>query len=281
MLERLSTPIWASRWELTSCIYWAERSDSAYFRSSLWVAFSWGRAAWSHAHALHMHILEMGRFRDPKFGPESTHGLELLSTRVPKRDSDHYWQVVWFDVLIGILLNFLIFAGPIAIGAIFSIGAIAQYIAFILPIAIRVIFVRENFRAGPWNLGRLSCPIGIIALGWVALIVPILCFPKVKGSDLTPQLMNWTCLVYGGPMVLALIWYAIDARKWFRGPKVFISLLGSWQKVNVRHLMFNQPIIIDTKPAENSSTNSPANYRINEKEKEAISVPPGEMPTAR
>ena len=105
-----------------------------------------------------------------------------------------------------------------AIGAIFSIGAIAQYIAFIMPVAIKVIFVRENFRPGPWHLGRFSRPCGFIALGWVLLIVPVLCFPAVDSP--APMLMNWTCLVYGGPMLIALIWYAVDARKWFKGPKV-------------------------------------------------------------
>jgi amino acid transporter len=125
---------------------------------------------------------------------------------------------VWFDCLIGCLLNLLVFGGPVAIGAIFSIGAIAQYIAFILPVAIRVIFVRDNFRPGPWNLGKFSRPCGFIALGWVILIVPVLCFPAIAVP--APSLMNWTCLVYGGPMLMALIWYAVDARKWFKGPKV-------------------------------------------------------------
>lgn len=135
-------------------------------------------------------------------------------------------DVVWFDCLIGCLLNLLIFAGPVAIGAIFSIGAIAQYIAFITPIAIRVIFVRDNFRPGPWNLGKFSRPCGFIALGWVCLIVPVLCFPVVRGPDLTPDLMNWTALVYGGPMLIAMVWYAVDARKWFKGPKVLCFWIG-------------------------------------------------------
>jgi amino acid transporter len=118
------------------------------------------------------------------------------------------------------LLNLLVFAGPVAIGAIFSIGAIAQYIAFITPVAIRVIFVKDNFRPGPWNLGKYSRAIGFTALAWVLLIVPVLCFPAVKDADLNASYMNWTCLVYGGPMLIALIWYAVDARKWFKGPKV-------------------------------------------------------------
>lgn len=35
--------------------------------------------------------------------------------------------------------------------------------------------------------------------------------------------MNWTCLVYGAPMLGILIWWFISARKWFKGPKVNIE----------------------------------------------------------
>ena len=37
------------------------------------------------------------------------------------------------------------------------------------------------------------------------------------------SLMNWTCLVYGGPMFGIMIWWVVDARKWFKGPKVNIQ----------------------------------------------------------
>ena len=50
-------------------------------------------------------------------------------------------------------------------------------------------------------------------------MVPILSFPSVRGRDLNEENMNWTCVVYGGPMGLILIWWAVSARKWFKGPK--------------------------------------------------------------
>lgn len=110
-------------------------------------------------------------------------------------------NAVWFNTAVGCACLLLIFAGGIAIGAIFSIGALAAFVAFTTPIFIRVFFVGNRFRPGPWNLGRFSIPIGCVASGFVALMVPILCLPSVTGSDLDPTTMNWTCLVYGGPMV--------------------------------------------------------------------------------
>jgi len=41
--------------------------------------------------------------------------------------------------------------------------------------------------------------------------------------------MNWTCLVYGGPLFIILIWWVVDAHKWFKGPKV-----------NIEHLMLGR-----------------------------------------
>ncbi|KAK6331966.1 hypothetical protein TWF718_002503 [Orbilia javanica] len=138
-------------------------------------------------------------------------------------------NAVWFNCVIGILLLLLIFAGDIAIGAIFSVGAIAAFVAFTIPIFIRVFFVGDRFRRGPWHLGKWSKPIGYAACGFVALMVPILCLPQYTGSNLNAEDMNWTCLVYGGPMLAVTIWWFVDAKNWFNGPKINIEhkMLGS------------------------------------------------------
>lgn len=94
-------------------------------------------------------------------------------------------MAVWFNAVIGCLLLLLIFAGSIAVGALFSIGAIAAFVAFTLPIFIRVFLVGNRFRRGPWHLGKFSPVIGTIAVSFVTLMVPILCLPSVTGADLT------------------------------------------------------------------------------------------------
>jgi amino acid transporter len=125
--------------------------------------------------------------------------------------------------VLGILMCLLIFGGTTATAALFSIGAIAQYVAFAIPIAVRVFFVGNRFRRGPWHLGRFSRPIGGMGVMFVLLMLPILCLPTTVGSDLTAEGMNWTCLVYGAPMFAVTLWWVIDARKWFEGPKVNIE----------------------------------------------------------
>ncbi|KAK8197650.1 amino acid permease-domain-containing protein [Phyllosticta capitalensis] len=138
-------------------------------------------------------------------------------------------NAVWFNCILGCLMLLLIFAGGVAIDAIFSIGGLAAFFAFTTPIFIRVFFTRGNFRPGPWNLGRWSIPIGAVASAFVLLMIPILCFPAVRGKDLTVDQMNWTVVVFGGTMLIALTWWVISARKWFKGPRV-----------NIQHMMLGR-----------------------------------------
>lgn len=155
-----------------------------------------------------------------------------------------YWKVVnpytqtpanavWFNCGIGILCLLLIFGGELAVGALFSIGAIAAFVAFTIPIFIRVFVVGNRFRPGPWHLGRYSAPIGAFASLFVAMMVPVLCLPSATGADLTAAGMNWTAVVYGGPMLLVTLWWLVSARKWFRGPRV-----------NVEHMMLDRPGVV-------------------------------------
>ena len=163
-------------------------------------------------------------------------------------------------------MTFLIFGGELAAGALFSIAAVAAFVAFTIPIFIRVFFVGNRFRPGPWNLGRYSMYIGSAACAFVLLMVPILMLPSVTGSDLklvisdthdlqdelildSPDTMNWTCLVYGGPMLIVVIYWFVDAHKWFKGPKVFLAttemLLEAstniHSQVNIEHQMLGRP----------------------------------------
>ena len=94
-------------------------------------------------------------------------------------------NAVWYNNVIGNIMLLLIFGGELTIGALFSIGGIAAFVAFCTPIFIRTFFVGDRFKPGPWNLGRASPILGTISSAFVALMIPILCFPSTTGSDLT------------------------------------------------------------------------------------------------
>ncbi|CAD1810128.1 unnamed protein product [Candida parapsilosis] len=126
---------------------------------------------------------------------------------------------VTINIIIGELLLLLLFAGEVTIGAIFSVGAIAAFISFTLPTLLKLTTARNTFKPGPWNLGKFSQPVGWVSVAFVTMMIPILCFPTVTGKDLHAKEMNWTALVYFGPMLLVTIWYFVDAHKWYHGPK--------------------------------------------------------------
>lgn len=171
-----------------------------------------------------------------------------FSSWIKKVNKTTYTPVnaVWFNTTIGCCLLLLIFGGTVAIGAIFSVGAIAAYVAFTIPIFIKTFFVGDRFRRGPWHLGKFSKPVGMMACSFILVMMPILCFPSVKGSDLTAQLMNWTVVVYGGPMTFVIIWWFVSARKWFKGPVI-----------NVEHHMLGREDAV-VEGVENSSESEAA-----------------------
>lgn len=145
-----------------------------------------------------------------------------------------YWKIVnkrtqtpinavWVNLFIGQLLLLLQFAGDTAIGAIFSVGGIAGFVSFTMPTLLKITYANKSFKRGPWHLGRWSRPIGFVSVIFVTVMIPILCFPTVRGDDLTLVQMNWTVIVYFGPMFLSLLWFVIDAHKWYKGPRPNIN----------------------------------------------------------
>ncbi|ERS98785.1 amino acid permease [Sporothrix schenckii 1099-18] len=164
-------------------------------------------------------------------------------------------NAVWLNCFVGCVSVLLLFAGDAAIGAIFSIGAIGAFVAFTIPIAIRTFFVGSRFRPGPWNLGKFSYVIGVLSTTFTLFMIPILCLPSVTGANLDAQGMNWTILCWGAPMLLAVVWFWVDAHKWFKGPKINIShmvhdqqvapfvIQGEGEVSEVGELDSNQPII--------------------------------------
>lgn len=57
-------------------------------------------------------------------------------------------NAAWLVGVIGCLLGLLMFVSPVAIGAVFSLGSIANYISFTIPIALKVFSARSRFRPG-------------------------------------------------------------------------------------------------------------------------------------
>jgi amino acid permease (GABA permease) len=101
--------------------------------------------------------------------------------------------------------------------AVTSIAVIGLYVAYVMPTFLRL-RLGSRFKAGPWQLGRWSRPIGIIACVWVAFIFVLFMLPTV--SPITHTNFNYTVVAVVAVVGFAGIWWLVSAHKWFTGPKV-------------------------------------------------------------
>ncbi|KAG6892464.1 hypothetical protein C0995_003604 [Termitomyces sp. Mi166 len=132
-------------------------------------------------------------------------------------------NAVLFDGFLALILGCLVFAGDQAINAVFSMAIVANYINYSIPIAAR--FLGQNdFRSGPFNLGKFSLPVAIIAVVFMSFMSIIFLFPATPVAD--PSSMNYTVVVLGGTMSFSIIWYYFPKYggvNWFAGPVPNIS----------------------------------------------------------
>jgi len=116
------------------------------------------------------------------------------------------------------LLALLAFAGGAAIGAVFSLAVIGQYVAYSIPIAARFVG-GQPFTPGPFNLGKFSLPVAIVAVTWMAFMSIVFVFPTTPAP--IAATMNYAVVVLGGILVLSVIYFYFPIYggvHWFKGP---------------------------------------------------------------
>ena len=124
---------------------------------------------------------------------------------------------IWLAAVGAFLLGVPYLWNATAYAAVTSIAVIGLYIAYALPVLLRL-RAGENFQRGPWHLGRWSKPIGIIAVLWVAFITVLFMLPQV--TPITRDSFNYAPVAVGVVLLLAGGWWLLSARNWFKGPRV-------------------------------------------------------------
>jgi len=114
--------------------------------------------------------------------------------------------------------------GAVAYAAVTSIATIGLYIAYAIPIYLRL-RLGDAWEPGEWNLGRWYKPIGWVAVVWVAFISVLFILPTVPAGipfkhGFTSLSFNYAPLALIGTMVLVGGWWMLSANKWFKGPIV-------------------------------------------------------------
>jgi amino acid transporter len=111
---------------------------------------------------------------------------------------------------------------PVAFFAVVSIAVIGLYIAYVMPVYLRL-RAGDMFTPGAWNLGskyRWMCTFSVI---WVGLCVVIFCLPFTPAAvpwrdEFDWSAVNYAPLMVGGVFLAVGLWWQLSAKNTFTGP---------------------------------------------------------------
>ncbi|MEU9887023.1 amino acid permease [Sphaerisporangium sp. NPDC051011] len=112
---------------------------------------------------------------------------------------------------------------PVAFLAVVSIAVIGLYLAFLIPIWLRL-RMGAAFQPGPWTLGSKYK-----AFGWIAVIeiivisiyfvLPISPAGVPGADDFAWTAVNYAPIAVGAVILAIAVWWFVSARHWFSGPR--------------------------------------------------------------
>jgi amino acid transporter len=112
---------------------------------------------------------------------------------------------------------------PTAFYAVVSIGVIGLYVAFAIPIWLRL-RAGDSFVTGPWTLGskyKWMCWVSVIEIAIISIyfILPTVPQGWPGNPDFTWTAVNYAPIVTGGVLLAITVWWQTSAKNWFTGPK--------------------------------------------------------------
>ena len=153
-------------------------------------------------------------------------GSRFLSRVEPRTKLPLY--SIALSVLITMLLGLINIGSSAAFNAVASLVISGYLGSYTLPMVLLLHKKITNPSAvhyGPWTLGRAT---GIFCnafgLFWIAIAMVFSFFPAVR-TDLNPQTMNWSCLLWGGTMIIGLASYFGYLRGRYNGPIVETDII--------------------------------------------------------
>ena len=111
---------------------------------------------------------------------------------------------------------------PTAFYAVVSIAVITLYLAFMIPIFLRL-KAGGSFKVGEWNLGSKYKWMGTVAVAEIIIISVYFILPTSPAGTPGDKSFSWTAVNYapiltGGILVILWIWWHLSVKNWFKGP---------------------------------------------------------------
>lgn len=138
------------------------------------------------------------------------------------------WNIPLNSVLITFtitcLLSLINIGSTVAFNAIGSAALVSILSTYFISICV---LIQRRFK-GPlparrWSLGRLGIFINVGAIMWLMTVWVFCFFPLVTGEQLTLTTMNWNCVIYGGLIIVGLVYWFIWGHKVYTPPVLHVS----------------------------------------------------------
>ncbi|KAG7865593.1 hypothetical protein KL918_004474 [Ogataea parapolymorpha] len=127
-------------------------------------------------------------------------------------------RAVVFSSLVGWLIGCLCLAGSTAANALFSLGVAGNYLAWCMPVFLKLTSGKYLFKPGAFYLGDFySSLVGWTTCAWGAFIIVLCMFPSAK--EVEKDTMNYTVVITCGTWVLSLVYYYVYKYKVYHGPR--------------------------------------------------------------
>lgn len=125
-------------------------------------------------------------------------------------------NAVWLCAAISMVLGLPILKLDVVFTAIISICTVGWVGSYAVPIFARLVMAEENFKPGPFYLGKARRPICLVAFFWICYTCSVFLLPTVY--PLKWRTFNYAPVALGVCLTLIMLWWVLDARKWFKGP---------------------------------------------------------------
>ncbi|BBG95582.1 alpha/beta-Hydrolases superfamily protein [Prunus dulcis] len=125
-------------------------------------------------------------------------------------------NAVWLCAAISMLLGLPILKLDVVFTAILSVSTIGWVGSYAVPIFARLVMAEDNFKPGPFYLGRARRPVCLVAFLWICYTCSIFLLPT--SYPLRWKTFNYAPIALSVALALIMLWWVLDASKWYKGP---------------------------------------------------------------
>ncbi|KAK5164589.1 uncharacterized protein LTR77_009795 [Saxophila tyrrhenica] len=138
------------------------------------------------------------------------------------------WNIPLNSVLITFTISCLLalinIGSTVAFNAIGSCALVSILSTYFISISV---LVYRRFQ-GPlparrWSMGRFGIFVNLGALAWLLTVWVFCFFPLATGVQLTLATMNWNCVIYGGLIIVGMVYWFVRGKKTYTPPVLYVE----------------------------------------------------------